>query len=120
MKGLKIQEIEIGTERAVVIPMKTWEIILEQIEELEDERLYDETAADKEETIDHAELCRRLGRSPLRYLRNRAGMTQTELAKRTDLTQSYIAKVEKNIKKLSESSREKICRALGVSIRELE
>jgi DNA-binding XRE family transcriptional regulator len=117
---MKIQEIEIGTERAVIVPMKTWEVILEQIEELEDERLYDESAADKEDTMDHAELCRRLGRSPLRYLRNQAGLTQKELARRTDLSQSYIAKVEKNIKKLSESSREKISSALGISIRELE
>lgn len=121
MKALKIQEIQVGEERAVIVPLETWKTLLERIEELEDERLYDEAVADRDsQTIDHAEFCRQLGRSPLRYLRNRAGMTQTELGRRTHLSQSYIAKVEANAKRLSESTRKKIAHVLGVSAGELE
>jgi predicted transcriptional regulator len=39
-------------------------------------------------------------------------MTQTELARRTRLSQSFIAKVEAGDKRLSASSRKKIARAL--------
>jgi DNA-binding XRE family transcriptional regulator len=120
MKGLKIQEIELGKERAVIVPIETWQELLDRLEEIEDERLYNESATDSDRsTITHDDLCRRLGRSPLRYLRGQAGMTQVELARRTGLSQSFIAKVEANEKRLSDSSRRKIARALGISIAKL-
>jgi DNA-binding XRE family transcriptional regulator len=59
-------------------------------------------------------MCRRLGRSPLRYLRRRAGLTQGELASQAGLTQSFIAKVEASEKKLSKTSRNRLARALGI------
>ena len=93
--------------------METWKMLIERLEDLEDERLFDEASEDHD-TIEHDELCRRLGRSPLRYLRTMAGMTQAELAKRAGVSQSLIAKVEKNKKRLSETSRKKIARALKV------
>jgi DNA-binding XRE family transcriptional regulator len=121
MKKFQVQEIEIGNERVVIVPLETWTKLLERLEELEDERLFDEAQSDPDRwTIDHAELSRRLGRSPLRYLRGRAGMTQSELAARAKLSQSYIAKVEANKKSLSELSRKKIAKALGVHVVELE
>jgi DNA-binding XRE family transcriptional regulator len=116
MQGLKVQEIEIGKERAVIVPQRTWRRLLELLEEKEDIRLYDEAKAKPAgTTIEHDEMCRRLGRSPLRYLRGRAGLTQAELAKKAGLTQSFIAKVEASEKKLSETSRRKLARALGVA-----
>jgi DNA-binding XRE family transcriptional regulator len=121
MKKNKAQEIEIGNERAVIVPLETWTKLLECLEELEDERLFDEAQSDPDRSaIDHAELSRRLGRSPLRYLRNRAGMTQSKLAARAKVSQSYIAKVEANKKRLSEASRAKIAKALGVRAKALE
>jgi ribosome-binding protein aMBF1 (putative translation factor) len=115
MQGLKVQEIEIGKERAVIVPQRTWRRLLELLEDKEDVRLYDEAKAKPAgTTIEHDELLRRLGRSPLRYLRGRAGLTQAELAKKAGLTQSFIAKVEASEKKLSETSRRKLARALGV------
>jgi ribosome-binding protein aMBF1 (putative translation factor) len=116
MQGLKVQEIEIGKERAVIVPQKTWRRLLDMLEEKEDLRLYDEAKAKPAgTTLEHDELCRRLGRSPLRYLRGRAGLTQAKLAKKAGLTQSFIAKVEASEKKLSETSRQKLARVLGVS-----
>ena len=115
------QVIQIGNERAVIVPFETWSKLLERLEELEDERLFDEALSDPDRsTMDHVDLSRKLGRCPLRYIRNRAGMTQSELAARVELSQSHIAKVEANKKRLSEKSRAKIARVLGVSLSELE
>jgi len=120
MKAAKIQEIEVGKERAVVVPLDTWKRMLERLEELEDAKLYDEAVADADQTtIEHDELCRRVGRNPLRYLRGRAGMTQNELAARSGLSQSFIARTESGGKRLSASSRKRIARALGIKLEKL-
>jgi transcriptional regulator with XRE-family HTH domain len=47
-------------------------------------------------------------------------MTQSELAARAKLSQSTIAIVEANKRRLSEASRDKIAKALGVDVEELE
>ncbi len=113
MASAKIQVIELGKERAVIVPLDAWTRLVERLEDLEDEALYDEAMADPdEELVKHDQVCRELGLCPLRYLRHRAGMTQTELARRTRLSQSFIARVESNDKRLSATSRKKIARAL--------
>ena len=110
-----VEEITVGTQRAMVVPLETWKMLVERLEELEDERLFNEAYEESgHDTIEHDELCRRIGRSPLRYLRTRAGMTQAELARRAGVSQSLIAKVEKNRKRLSETSRKKVAKALKV------
>ena len=113
MAATQIQTIELGGERAVIVPLKVWEELMERFEQIEDIALLDSLEDDPdEETIEHDEVCRELGLCPLRYLRHRAGMTQTELARRTRLSQSFIARVESNAKRLSPTSRRKIARAL--------
>jgi DNA-binding XRE family transcriptional regulator len=113
MQSKAIQEIRLGKERAVVVPLATWEEIMEKLEELEDEIYYALSKTDPDDDyVEFDELCRRFGRCPLRYLRRHAGVTQTELARCTGLSQSFIAKVESNDKKMSPSSRKKIARAL--------
>ena len=115
MERLNIQEIQIGHEEAVIVSRKTWERLMERLEDLEDVKLYDQAKTRKEKTIEHDQLCRELGLSPLRYLRNRAGLTQSQLARKTGLSQSYIAKVEANERKPSANARKKIARALGIA-----
>jgi DNA-binding XRE family transcriptional regulator len=121
MHAFKVQEIKVGKERAVVVPIETWQRLMELLEEIEDEYLYDEAKADtSQDTISHEELCRRLGRSPLRYLRTRVGMSQTQLARKAGLSQSFVAKLEANEKSMSDASRRKIARALGIQVSDLK
>jgi len=116
MERAKIQEIQVGEEQAVIVPMKTWKQMLEQLEDLEDVKLYDQIKARRsEKTIAHDELCRQLGVSPLRYLRTRAGMTQSQLARKTGLSQSYLAKVEASERRLSGQASKIIAQALHLS-----
>ena len=116
MERTKIQEIQVGEEQAVIVPLKTWKQMLEQLEDLEDVKLYDQIKARRDQkTIPYDEVCRQLALSPLRYLRNLAGMTQTRLARRTGLSQSYIAKVESSERRPSAQARRKIARALRIA-----
>jgi DNA-binding XRE family transcriptional regulator len=118
------QEIKIGSERAVVVPLDLWRKVLEDLEDLYDLGAYEQARAEMEgeteaDWIEHDELCRLLGRSPLRYLRNRAGMNQSALAKKTGLSQSYIARVESGQRKLSLAAARKIARVLKVEVEKL-
>jgi DNA-binding XRE family transcriptional regulator len=116
----EVQEITIGAERAVLVPLDTWRALIERLEDLEDELLFDVATADGEQDlIEHDDLCRRLGLSPLRYLRRLAGLTQTELARRTRLSQAFIARVEAGEKRLSDASRKRIARVLRVPMHKL-
>jgi DNA-binding XRE family transcriptional regulator len=111
-----IQEFRLGEERAVIVPLEAWEKLLEMLEDLEDAMLIDKVLADPdEEFVEHDEVCRSLGLSPLRYLRKQRAMTQGELAHKAGLSQSFIARVETNDKRLSAASRRKIAKALGVA-----
>ena len=120
--SLYIVEIacSVGDNLAVVVPLRTWKKLLELLEDLEDVALYDEAKADPDqELVEYTVVCRELGHSPLRYLRNLAGLTQEQLAKKTGLSQSFIARVEQDEKKLSESSKKKIARVLKIKPSEL-
>jgi len=91
----------------------------EEWEDQEDIRAYDEAKARMEEEgeeslVEFDELCCQVGLSPLRYLRGRAGLNQSQLARKSGLSQSYIARVEKNQRKLSLAAAKKIARVLGL------
>jgi len=121
MEASGIQEIKLGQERAVVVPLVIWKRLMVIVEEMEDELIYDTlTAAPDDKLIEHDDVCRILGLSPLRYLRTRAGMTQARLAEKTGISQSFIAKVENNRKKLSAGSKRKIASALKIKESELD
>ncbi|HUT54494.1 MAG TPA: helix-turn-helix transcriptional regulator [bacterium] len=109
------QEIRIGGEQAVVVPLAVWRRLMEEMEELQDIRAYDRAKADPDQkTIEHDELCRMLGRSPLRYLRGRQNLTQARLSKKTGLSQSYIAKLEAGERRPSKTALKKIAAALKI------
>ncbi len=112
-----VQEIRIGNERAVVVPLDTWESMLEELEEYRDLLCYDETcrSGDLEgDVIEHDELCRELGRCPLCYLRGQSGMSRAELAEKSSMSEAYIEKVETGQKCISKSAAKKLARTLGI------
>ena len=133
VETIKRIEAEVHTLSAIKRPYRRGPVIrpdktipeklkadLETYESLEDKRTFAAYADDIDDTIEHDELCRQMGRSPLRYLRHLADLTQAELARKTCLSQGFIARVEKNDKKLSGSSRKKIAKALKVPEWKLE
>ena len=118
--GRQVQEVMIGNERAVIVPLETWRRTLEELEELHDLRACQEDEANADApTVEHEELCCQLGLCPLRYLRNRAGLTQEQLSRKTGLSQSYIAKLETGERKASSRSLQRLARALGVKAEKL-
>lgn len=118
--GRKAQQVIIGSERAVIVPLETWQRTLEELEELHDLRAFQEAAADPEApTVEHEELCRLLGLCPLRYLRNRAGLTQKQLSRKAGFSQSYIAKLETGERLPSTRALQRLARALEVEAEQL-
>lgn len=57
-------------------------------------------------------------RKLLQECRQRASVTQVELARRLDETQSYVSKVERGERRLDLVQLQFFCRALGISLRE--
>ena len=111
-----VQEVVIGKERAMLVPIDTWQRMLDELEELYDLICYEQACELPDEAeLEHDELCRLLGRCPLCYLRQKAGLTQSALAKKAGLSQSYLAKVEAGERKLSKTAAGKIAQALGVA-----
>jgi lambda repressor-like predicted transcriptional regulator len=109
------QEIQIGKEQAVVVPLAVWRRLLEELEDIEDIRAYEEAKADPDQsTITHDELCRQLGLNPLSYLRGIKGLTQARLSRKTGLSQSYIAKLESSERRPSQKALKKIAAALEI------
>ena len=59
--SIKIQEIEVGQEKIVLVPKKTWKKILEKLEDIDDIRAYDEAMAkDDGYRISHEDLKKEL------------------------------------------------------------
>ncbi len=65
-----------------------------------------------------ADLPKRLG-NRIRQLRNRAGITQAQLAERVDISPEFMSRLERGLKAPSLDSADKIAHALGVSLSEL-
>lgn len=115
-----IQEIQIGKERAVIVPKDLWEQLIEQLEEIEDIKAYEASIAEPVEGfVELDEVCRNLGKSPLRYLRGQTEMSRAQLARKSGLSQSLIAKIEANEKRPSDSARKKLAKALKIPAEKL-
>jgi len=64
------------------------------------------------------DLLKRLG-NRIRYLRNRAGVTQAQLAERVDISPEFMSRVERGLKAPSLDSANKIADALGITLSDL-
>jgi len=65
-----------------------------------------------------ADLPKRLG-NRIRQLRNRAGITQAQLAERVDISPEFMSRLERGLKAPSLDSADKIAHALGITLSEL-
>jgi transcriptional regulator with XRE-family HTH domain len=68
----------------------------------------------KQRALHHAELIKQL-----KNARNRAGLTQQELARRLQSDQSIVAKIETGVRRIDVLEFAEICEALGVSLEEI-
>ena len=64
------------------------------------------------------DLPKRLG-NRIRELRNRAGITQSQLAERVDISPEFMSRLERGLKAPSLDTADKIATALGISLSEL-
>jgi len=55
----------------------------------------------------------------IKKLRNRAGLTQAQLAERVEISDEFLSRMERGAKAPSLHTAEKVARALGVSMKEL-
>jgi len=55
----------------------------------------------------------------IKKLRNRAGLTQAQLAERVDISDEFLSRMERGAKAPSLHTAEKVAQALGVSMKEL-
>jgi len=111
----KVKETEFNGEKVAVVPIDLWHEVLETLEELSDMCDYNDCRIDENrEVISHEDLCCELGVCPLRYLRMQAGMTQSELARKSGFPVETIAKIEDNEAKPDYEQKKKLADALGV------
>jgi transcriptional regulator with XRE-family HTH domain len=64
------------------------------------------------------DLPKRLG-NRIRHLRNRAGITQAQLAERVDISPEFMSRLERGIKAPSLDTAAKLATALGITLSEL-
>ncbi len=116
-----VQEIRVGTERAVIVPMEVWERLMEDLEDYVDLCEYEQAGGlDRdEEVIEHDDLCRQLGRCPLKYTRLQAGLGLDELSSLSGFSRSHLEKIEAGDKKVTKSCACKLAKALGVEPEDL-
>jgi transcriptional regulator with XRE-family HTH domain len=64
------------------------------------------------------DLPKRLG-NRIRHLRNRAGITQAQLAERVDISPEFMSRLERGLKAPSLDTAQKMANALGATLSEL-
>jgi len=57
--------------------------------------------------------------TPFRAWREYLGLTQTEVAERADMTQAALSQIESGEHKARKATREKLARAMGISVEQL-
>jgi DNA-binding XRE family transcriptional regulator len=122
---MKVQIIENeGRPEWAVIPYEDYQRMLEQLEDLEDIRAYDqakrELAAGEDEAIPLA-MVEQLskGESPLRVWREYRGLTQQALADAAGVGESYISQLEAGTKTGSLGTIRALADALQVDVEDL-
>ena len=107
-------------KRYVLVPEKTYDRMLEELEDLEDIRAYDRFKAMPQELVP-AEIADRLiaGESPLRVWREYRKLTQQQLAGKIQITKPYLSQIEGGRREGSIGVMKRLAAALHVDVDDL-
>ncbi len=107
-------------KRYVLVPEKTYDRMIEELDDLEDLRAYDRAKADSQQAVP-MEIADRLiaGESLLRVWREHRKLTQQQLAQRAGITKPYLSQLESAQREASIGVIKKLAQALNVEVDDL-
>jgi DNA-binding XRE family transcriptional regulator len=107
-------------KRYVLVPEKTYDRMVEELEDLEDLRAYDRAKVDAQEAVP-MEIADRLiaGENPLRVWREYRKLTQQQLAEKAGITKPYLSQLESARREASISVFKKLAQALKIEVGDL-
>jgi|AntDeeMetagen681_2_1112603.scaffolds.fasta_scaffold23081_1 DNA-binding Xre family transcriptional regulator len=113
-----------GLPEYAIVPWEQYETLLRKAEALDDAAAFDRAVREMEEVGDEvisAEIVNRLlaGETPVRVWREHRGLTQSELATRSGLSQSYIAMLERGTRRGTTEKLQRLARALELDPEDL-
>ncbi|TQE98580.1 MAG: helix-turn-helix transcriptional regulator [Spiribacter salinus] len=113
-----------GRPEYAIVPWKDYETLVRKAEELDDTFAYDRAVAELQQGHDElvpAEVVNRLlaGEPPIRVWREYRGLTQSELAARSGLSQSYVAMLERGARRGTIDKLGRLAQALELDTEDL-
>lgn len=113
-----------GRPEYAVIPYEEYQDLLRKAEELDDVTTFDratrELAEGRDETVPGDVVDRLLaGENPVKVWREHRGLTQAALAGQAEVSQSYVAMIERGDRTGRIDALQKIARVLGVDLDDL-
>jgi len=107
-------------KRFVLVPEKTYDRMVEKLEDLDDIRAYDRAKAEAPEFVP-AEVVDRLiaGDSPVRVWRDYRGLMQQQLADKARISKPYLSQIESSAREPSLTVIKRIAKALKVDVDDL-
>ncbi|HYD66722.1 helix-turn-helix transcriptional regulator [Azospirillum sp.] len=117
---MKLERIERGGERYVLVPENEFARLQEALEDLDDIRAYDRAKAKPQEFIPAAYANRIIdGESPIRVYREYRGLTQEQLAGKAGITKPYLSQLETGARNPSIDTAKALAEALNVDVDDL-
>jgi DNA-binding XRE family transcriptional regulator len=112
--------IERNGQRFALVPIETYERMLDDLDDLDDIRAYDR-AMSKKLTFVPAETVDRIlaGESPVRVWREHRNLTQQQLADRARLSKPYVSQIESKSREPSLDALRRLAAALEVDVDDL-
>jgi ribosome-binding protein aMBF1 (putative translation factor) len=105
----------------VILSRKEYDrLLVTANEDVIDATIARKAIARNEETLSEAEMDELLAaRTPLAFWRKNRGLTQSELAKKTEIAQGFLSEIENGLKTGDVMVLQRIATALGISLLEL-
>jgi DNA-binding XRE family transcriptional regulator len=109
--------LERDGQRFVLVPEKTYERMIEDLDDLDDIKAYDAALAKPLNFVPAAVVDRILaGESPVRVWREHCGLTQRQLADKAGLSKPYVSQIESRVRVPSLGLMQRIAAALGTDV----